>query len=205
MMLTSDKCGYTATRCLELGIVAHLLKPVARMELFEAAQQVLTGELPASLRKPVEAAVLHKTTPAPSWRVLLAEDNIVNRKVAVAMLQRGGHSVAVAETGKEAVMLAAERNFDLVLMDIQMPEMDGLEATRLIRQRETAHGGHVPIIAMTAHALKGDSDRFLAAGMDGYIAKPFQPNELMETMDAVQSSLAAERAEVARSAVDAPG
>jgi signal transduction histidine kinase/DNA-binding response OmpR family regulator len=192
MMLTSDKCGYSAARCLQLGIVAHLLKPVARRDLLAAARQILTGELPVPTRKPLESVVVHHK-PGMHWRVLLAEDNPVNRKVASTMLRRAGHSVSIAETGTEAVRLSTETNFDLVLMDIQMPEMDGLEATRCIREREMAHGGHVPIIAMTAHALKGDGERFLAAGMDGYIAKPFQPAEFMETLEALQSSLAAER------------
>jgi len=98
------------------------------------------------------------------------------------MLERGGHSVAVAENGKEAVRLAQAEEFDLILMDIQMPEMDGLEATRIIRQHEAKSGLHVPIIAMTAHVLKGDNERFLAAGMDAYIAKPFQQEALLEAL-----------------------
>jgi two-component system, sensor histidine kinase and response regulator len=135
---------------------------------------------------------VHDRKISPRWRVLLAEDNAVNRKVGVAMLQRAGHQVTVADNGKEAVDLARQQNFDLILMDIQMPEMDGLEATQIIRRQESGTGHRVPIIAMTAHAIKGDSERFLAAGMDAYIAKPFQPRELFEVLRAVKPSLQAE-------------
>jgi CheY-like chemotaxis protein len=99
--------------------------------------------------------------------------------------------VVVAENGKEAVRLARAELFDAILMDIQMPEMDGLEATRAIREEESSNGIHVPIIAMTAHALKGDNERFLSAGMDGYISKPFQQQELFQTLEAVKASVTA--------------
>ena len=129
----------------------------------------------------------------------------MNRKVALAMLQRAGHTVMVAETGKEAVRLAQAERLDLILMDIQMPEMDGLEATRMIRQSETATGTHIPIVAITAHALKGDCERFLAAGMDRYIAKPFQQEELFETLERVRNSVLAGRPEIAIPAEKANG
>jgi CheY-like chemotaxis protein len=190
MMLTSDKCSFTAVRCTELGIAAHLLKPVGKGELLAAVRHVLAGEgtsAAATLKEPV--SVPHLSVASPRWRVLLVEDNSVNRKVALAMLQRAGHSVAVAENGKEAVRFAREELFDAILMDIQMPEMDGLEATRMIRQEEFPKGLHVPIIAMTAHALKGDNERFLSAGMDGYISKPFQQQELFQTLEAVKASV----------------
>ena len=191
MMLTSDKCSFTAVRCTEFGIAAHLLKPVGKGELLAAVRHVLAGEqssFPSMAREPVKVPHLNATSPR--WRVLLAEDNAVNRKVALAMLQRAGHSVVVAENGKEAVRLAQAERFDAILMDIQMPEMDGLEATLAIREAEFAKGVHVPIIAMTAHALKGDNERFLSAGMDGYISKPFQQQELFQTLEAVKASLA---------------
>lgn len=189
MMLTSDQCHQTATRCLELGIVKHLLKPVRWMELLSAVRQVLVGEAQAGVPKALQqhTGVVHDRATLTRWRVLLAEDNAVNRKVALAMLERAGYCVAVAENGREAVALARQQNFDLILMDIQMPDIDGLEATQMIRNWEQTDGGHVPIIAMTAHALKGDSERFLAAGMDAYIAKPFQPRELFEVMQSVKS------------------
>ena len=192
MMLTSNKCSFTSVRCTELGIAAHLLKPVGKGELLTAVGHILAGEeasLASIMQEPLK--VPHVSAGSPRWRVLLAEDNVVNRKVAVAMLQRAGHSVKIAENGKEAVRLARAELFDAVLMDIQMPEMDGLEATRAIREEEASSGTHVPIVAMTAHALKGDNERFLSAGMDGYIAKPFQQQELFQTLEAVKASLAA--------------
>jgi signal transduction histidine kinase/DNA-binding response OmpR family regulator len=207
MMLTSYKCGFTAARCLELGIVAHLLKPVRRRELFSAARQVLTGEPVEHPPKEMQAqpGIQHETLASHQWRVLLAEDNTVNRKVASAMLERAGHYVQIAENGMQAVELARREIFDLILMDIQMPQMDGIEATRIIRRDEDSNGKHVPIIAMTAHALKGDNERFLAAGMDGYIAKPFQPRQLFETIETVQHSVQRSRRENAISAEKANG
>ena len=192
MLLNSDKCSFTAARCNELGIAVHLLKPVGYSELLAAVRQVMAVEVAAGMREmPLIPKVTHKSPSIPQRRVLLVEDNAVNRKVALAMLQRGGHSVTVAENGREAVRLAQTERFDLILMDIQMPEMDGLEATRMIRQHEAETGVHALIIAMTAHALKGDNERFLAAGMDGYIAKPFQQETLLEALGKASSSLAA--------------
>lgn len=183
MMLNSDTCSFTAARCMELGVAVHLLKPVGYTELLAAVRDLTAGKHPAAVRKmPPIGTITHQSLAVTPRRVLLVEDNAVNRKVALAMLERGGHSVAVAENGKEAVRLAQTERFDLILMDIQMPEMDGLEATRVIRQREAETGSHVPIIAMTAHALKGDNERFLGAGMDGYIAKPFQQEALVEAL-----------------------
>jgi CheY-like chemotaxis protein len=116
-------------------------------------------------------------------RVLLAEDNPVNQRLAVRLLEKRGHRVVVAGDGREALdAMSATEPFDLVLMDVQMPEIDGLEATAQIREREHGTGRHVPIIAMTAHAMKGDRERCLQAGMDGYLAKPIQPQELFETI-----------------------
>ena len=114
--------------------------------------------------------------------ILLAEDNLVNQKVACKLLERRGHDVTVVNNGVEALSALEQRAFDLILMDIQMPEMDGLEATRQIRDRERSTGIHIPILAMTAHAMKGDRERCLAAGMDGYISKPVQVQSLMQTI-----------------------
>ncbi|MCH5374361.1 MAG: response regulator [Planctomycetes bacterium] len=123
--------------------------------------------------------------PSRKLRVLLAEDSYVNQRLATALLGKQGHEVVVAGNGREAVQLAAADNFDLVLMDVQMPEMDGFEATRQIRQRETETGGHVPIVALTAHAMKGDRERCIEVGMDGYVSKPVRAQELFETMEDV--------------------
>jgi CheY-like chemotaxis protein len=197
MMLTSEKCNLTPARCRELGIAFHLLKPVGRTELLDAVGQVLKGDTAVASRELPAQSIVHLQGGFAGVRVLLVEDNVVNRKVAMAMLQRAGYSVVVAATGKEAVRLAKAERFDLILMDIQMPEMDGLEATQMIRQSESANAPRVPIIAITAHALKGDSERFLAAGMDGYIAKPFQQEDLLKTLERVRSSVSESRPETA--------
>ncbi len=120
---------------------------------------------------------------ARSLRILLAEDSLVNQQLAVALLEGEGHAVTVANNGREAVAAAETGNFDLVLMDVQMPEMDGLEATAIIRANERGSGRHLPIIAMTAHALKGDRERCLEAGMDGYTSKPIDAEELFAAIE----------------------
>jgi two-component system sensor histidine kinase/response regulator len=117
-------------------------------------------------------------------RVLLAEDNIVNQRLAVRLLEKRGHGVVVAGTGAEAIeLLESKGPFDLVIMDVQMPDMGGLEATRAIRDAESQGQGHIPIIGVTAHALQGDRERCLEAGMDDYISKPFRASELFEAVE----------------------
>jgi CheY-like chemotaxis protein len=117
----------------------------------------------------------------PSLKILLVEDNLINQKLATRLLEKAGHVVTVAANGKEAVDQVAARPFDLVLMDVQMPEMDGLQATQAIRQQETGER-RLPIVALTAHAMVGDREKCLAAGMDGYLTKPVQTQVLFETM-----------------------
>jgi CheY-like chemotaxis protein len=115
----------------------------------------------------------------------LAEDNIVNQRLAVRLLEKMGHSVVVADNGKNAIEEFRKGNFDIILMDVQMPEMDGLSATREIRQFELDDGGHIPIIAMTAHAMKGDKQACFDAGMDSYLAKPFKAEGLLKVIEEV--------------------
>ncbi len=125
-----------------------------------------------------------------SLRILLVEDSLVNQKLAATVLRKRGHDVSVASNGREALGVLELQAFDLILMDIQMPEMDGLEATRAIREREQATGDHIPIIALTAHALEGDRERCLDAGMDNYLAKPIHAKRLLETIEATLPCLA---------------
>jgi PAS domain S-box-containing protein len=183
MVSSADRHG-DAARCRELGIAAYLTKPVRQSELLDRIVSVLGGALHE------ETALL----PAPAaafgpcqrpLRLLLAEDNAVNQRLAVYLLTRRGHAVVVAGSGKEALAALEREPFDAVLMDVQMPEMDGFEATAALRLREQATGAHLPIIAMTAHAMKGDRERCLQAGMDAYIAKPLEAQELLEVVESV--------------------
>jgi CheY-like chemotaxis protein len=136
-------------------------------------------------------SVVPRPTPAgasnvlPPLRILLAEDGLVNQEVAVGLLEIAGHTVEVAHNGRQAVEAIKQEAFDLILMDLEMPEMDGFEATRLIREREEAMGERIPIIAMTAHAVSGFRDRCLATGMDGYVSKPIELKELLRVMQEV--------------------
>jgi CheY-like chemotaxis protein len=118
-----------------------------------------------------------------SLRILLAEDNPVNQKLAVRLLEKEGHTVVVADNGRRALEALKGGNVDLVIMDVQMPEMDGYEAAASIRKGEQATLKHVPILVMTAHAMKGDQEKCLAAGMDGYVSKPIRPDDLRQAID----------------------
>lgn len=178
LMLTSDDRAGDAARRAELGIQATLMKPVKQSELFDAIAAVLGGgDEDTSTAAPAPAV----RTALP-LHILLAEDSLVNQTLALTLLERSGHTVSVANNGQEAVAKLALQPFDLVLMDVQMPAMDGLEATAAIRARERETGKHVPIIAMTAHAMKGDREVCLESGMDGYISKPIHPRELYDTI-----------------------
>jgi signal transduction histidine kinase/CheY-like chemotaxis protein/ligand-binding sensor domain-containing protein len=180
MMLTSAGHLGDAARCRELGISAYLVKPIRQHELMEGICQVLGKAEPAS-----EPLVTRHSLRETRHRikVLLAEDNQVNRVLAVRLLEKRAYEVVTATNGLEAVTLFEKQDFDVVLMDVQMPEMDGFEATAAIRARETASGKHLPIIAMTAHALKGDQERCLAAGMDAYVSKPIRTAELFAAIE----------------------
>jgi CheY-like chemotaxis protein len=182
MMLTSGGQRGDAARCRELGISAYLTKPVRQWELREAILSVLGMEqLKDDSVKLLTRHTLRQTRRR--LRVLLAEDNAINRELVVRLLSKRGHAVVVAANGKQAVSALETQSFDVVLMDVQMPEMDGFEATAAIRQKEKAIGTHVPIIALTAHAMKGDRERCLAGGMDGYVSKPVQAEELIKAVE----------------------
>jgi two-component system sensor histidine kinase/response regulator len=182
VMLTSGGQRGDADRCRQVGISAYLTKPVRQLELREAILKVL-GLREKSAEKP---ALVTKYTIAEArnhLQILLAEDNVINQQLAVRTLSKRGHVVTVVGNGKEAVDALEKRTFDIVLMDVQMPEMDGLEATGIIRKKEKLSGNHVPIVAMTAHAMKGDRERCLEAGMDAYISKPVHIEELLQVTE----------------------
>jgi PAS domain S-box-containing protein len=188
VMLTSAARPADAARCRTLRIAAHLTKPVKQSDLLDALLSIL-GERAAG-----KGAALESVTRAASkaLHVLLAEDNQVNRQFVTRVLERRGHSVSTAVNGRqaiEAIERQKSRSFDVVLMDVQMPELDGLAATVLIRQAERRAGGHVPIVAMTAHAMSGDRERCIAAGMDDYVTKPLHPSELVEAVERASGPL----------------
>ena len=184
-------------RCRQLGVAHCLTKPVQSADLLDAILKALGRE-----SGEVERPALREPGIVQPRRVLLVEDGLVNQQVVVGLLELRGHRVAAAENGRAALDALAQQSFDVVLMDVQMPEMDGLEATAAIRAREKATGGHVPIIAMTANAMMGDRERCLESGMDGYISKPIQAQSLyqaVETIHGVACKLAVETAAAAPS------
>jgi len=181
ILLTSASRPSDVARCRELGILDYLSKPIKQSELFDAIVTAMSEHSGKRERSEISASIQPS---ARSLRVLLAEDNPVNQTLAMRILERLGHKVQVADNGKEAIRLAQE-HFDVILMDVQMPEMDGLEATTAIRVAEAGTGRHVPIVAMTAHAMKGDKERCLSAGMDGYLSKPIRIDELQRAMSEV--------------------
>ena len=171
MMLTSGGRPGDITRCGELKISSYLMKPIKQSELFDTIVEAL------NVTAASDEGSSHGAGPRPHTRklnTLLAEDSTVNQRLAIALLEKWGHNVTVAGTGKAAVETWKQGGFDVILMDIQMPEMDGHDATRAIRDFEAGTGQHIPIIAMTAHALKGDEEKCLAVGMDSYISKPIR-------------------------------
>ena len=182
MMLTSAGQRGDATRCRELGIQAYLIKPIRQSELLDAILTTL-GAPRVGKRRPALVTRHSLREARPKLRILVVEDNAVNQRLAVRLLEKQGHEVDVASNGREALEKlvrppADAPDFDLVLMDVKMPRMDGFEATAAIRREEEKTGRHLPIVAMTAHALKGDRERCLAAGMDGYVSKPLHAEEL---------------------------
>jgi CheY-like chemotaxis protein len=205
MMLTSAGHRGDTARCQELGVSAYLLKPIRQSELREAIALVLgarehKGAIPLITRYSLHDA----REPSSSLRILLAEDNLVNQRLATRLLEKRGHIVAVAANGREAVTAFEKESFDLVLMDLQMPEMDGFEATTAIREKEKVTGNHLAIVALTAHAMKGDREKCLEGGMDGYLTKPIRAQELDDLLEIYvdQRRKAAEEPEVILSKKD---
>jgi CheY-like chemotaxis protein/HPt (histidine-containing phosphotransfer) domain-containing protein len=163
-----------------MNIAAHLLKPIAQSALQRA---ILTALGHTSADGAGDSVKRHRPQlTAQNLRILVAEDNPVNQKVVVRMLEKLGHLPTIAHNGQEALSLLEAEVFDFVFMDVQMPEIDGLTATRRIRAHETQTGSHIPIIAMTAHAMKGDKERCLEAGMDGYLSKPISSQRIGEAI-----------------------
>ncbi len=189
IMLTSGGQHGDAARCRRIGVAAYLTKPVSQSELREAVLRV-TGtssrQFPLVTRHSLREARSRESAESGGLRVLLAEDNAVNQVLAVTLLKKMGNEVVVAANGMEALAAIEEQAFDLVLMDVQMPEMDGFEATAALRKREDEQGGHLPVIAMTAYAMRGDRERCIAARMDGYVSKPIKRPALAE---AIQNAL----------------
>ena len=202
MMLSSTDRRENAARCHELGMDAYLTKPIRHAELLNAiltAVHAVPGES-SGVKAPRHSLGQSQR----SLRLLLAEDNLVNQKLAVRLLEKRGHSVVIASTGRDAVEALRQQRFDVVLMDVQMPEMDGFEATTIIRARERDNGGHVPIVAMTAHAMKGDREQCLEVGMDGYVSKPLQPSDLFEAVESLAGTSAGESSMTAPSTNGSP-
>jgi signal transduction histidine kinase/DNA-binding response OmpR family regulator/HPt (histidine-containing phosphotransfer) domain-containing protein len=188
MMLSSADHQESSARCKEVGICERLMKPITQSDLLDAMMRALG----VSSDDPTPSLITRRRLQEPGrrLRILLAEDNMVNEKLAVRMLEKWGHLVTVAENGKKALALFQEAGpggFDLVLMDVQMPELNGFEATEALRKVEEGSGTHVPIVAMTAHAMKGDRERCLDVGMDGYLSKPIDAAELFGILEGLGS------------------
>ncbi len=181
MILTSaDRCG-DMERCRNLGVQAYLTKPVRQSELLEAIL-IARGSAEPAKAAPQFVAKSSPAKPMRPLRILLAEDNLINRKLAVHLLEKRGHAVRTSENGREVLEALDREPFDLVLMDVQMPVIDGFETTAMIREKEKVSGKHMPIVALTAHALKDDRDKCLAAGMDDYVSKPLAPEDLFRAI-----------------------
>jgi CheY-like chemotaxis protein/HPt (histidine-containing phosphotransfer) domain-containing protein len=186
MMLTSSERGGDAAKCRELGITRYLTKPIKQANLLKAllsAVEVTQPSVPQATPSKLQEADIR------SLYILVAEDYDVNQKLVTRLLEKRGHSVVLANDGREAVRAFESDKFDLILMDVQMPEMSGFEATALIREKEKATGGHIPIVAMTANAMAGDRERCLDAGMDAYVAKPLKSKELFQVIEEAAESL----------------
>jgi CheY-like chemotaxis protein len=182
MMLTSADLNGASGKCRELGIHCYVVKPIGKADLKFAIERCLGKSNPIDIPRPQSEPLRSSATPK-SLQVLLAEDNLINQKVALRLLEKRGHRVIVANTGREAVSLFEEGGIDVILMDVQMPEMDGFEATAEIRRIKDGRHQSVPIVAMTANAMTGDRERCMEAGMNNYIAKPIDARELIRLVE----------------------
>ncbi len=180
LMLSSADRVEGIAHCRELGIQCYLIKPIKRSELLQAILAALGSTGKANARGPVLASSLTHSGDNRAVRILLAEDNRINQQVALRLLKKWGHTVTICANGRDAVDAFAAGTFDVVLMDMEMPIMDGLTATAEIRAREASSGGHIPIVALTAHAMDSDRERCLTGGMDGYISKPLRAKDLAD-------------------------
>lgn len=189
IIMTPSSAGIRGdgVRCRELGVSAYLTKPIKQNDLLEAIKLTLGSSL--SMEKKAPLITKHTLREShPKLRLLLAEDNIINQKMVIRLLEKEGHDVSVASNGTEVLSALKKDCFDAILMDVQMPLMDGFEATDAIRKKEKKQGGkHTPIIGMTAHAMKGDRKRCLDAGMDEYITKPINPEKMLKTITDITS------------------
>jgi signal transduction histidine kinase/DNA-binding response OmpR family regulator len=190
LMLTSGEQRGDIARCRQVGVSEYIVKPIRRAELKSAILKALAEHQPGNRVEPRAIEPLKALEPSAvrthvisQIRILLAEDNIVNQRLALRILEKAGHEVVVASNGREACAAWKRQTFDLILMDVQMPEMDGFEATAAIRRDEAGTGSRIPIIAMTAHAMQGDKARCLAAGMDAYISKPIRASDLLALIE----------------------
>ena len=184
MMLTSAGQRGDAVRCRELGISAYLVKPILQFQLLDAILTVLGAQSQAGPQKQLVTRHMLSETQK-TLDVLLAEDNPINQKLASRLIEKRGHHVVVASNGFEVLAALEKRSFDVIIMDVSMPEMDGVEAATAIREKEKITGAHIPIVAVTAHAMTGDRERFLAAGMDGYVSKPIEAKQLFDVIEEV--------------------
>jgi signal transduction histidine kinase/CheY-like chemotaxis protein len=185
IVLSSGPTAEHKSRAKELRVASYLSKPVRQSLLFDAIATAVSREDTLKTGESDAVSDAPTSTPARALEILLAEDNPVNQETATIMLKKLGHSVVVANNGLEALDLLAQGSFDMVFMDVQMPEMDGLTATAKIRESEESTETHIPIIAMTAHAMKGDKERCLEAGMDDYISKPIRRKEVAKLLSIV--------------------
>jgi two-component system sensor histidine kinase/response regulator len=200
MMLTSGTYKGDSARCRELGVSAYLLKPIAERELREVVARVLAGKTESVTSPLVPGIGKEGAEPMPTLRILIAEDNRVNQRLLVRLLEKRGHRVLVAGDGRQAIEALKKEGFDLVLMDVQMPQMGGVEATAALREMEKGSGIHTTVVAVTANAMKGDRENYLAGGMDGYLAKPIRSDDLYALLERCQTHKAKDQPALQNSA-----